>query len=168
VPDPPDVLLSDADVLIDYAAGDVGILRLVSEHIGPVHVLEETLATVRQLSKRTCERNAIKVISAEVDVLVDAGSRSGPLSFEDWLCVVTCRKKEWICISNDRALLRECRRAGVRVHRGLGLMTMLVHGGALDEGRALRVAERIHVENPYHINERVLVAFRRSLRAAKP
>jgi hypothetical protein len=162
-----EILLADADVLIDYATSDVRILRLVSQHVGTVYVLKETLATVRQLSERTCRRNNITVIETEADVLLEAGSRSGPLSFEDWLCLLSCRDKSWSCVTNDRALLRECRTVGIRVHRGLSLMIMLVHLNAIDERRAVRVAELMHRENPHHISERVIDAFRRALRGSR-
>ncbi len=143
---------ADADVLIDYVASDLKILALASKHIGKVHVLKQTLATVEDLSERECKRHGIEVIDVETTVLVEAGAKSGPLSFEDWVCFLVCRERSWSCLTNDRALLRECRKARIRVRRG-----------ALSKVRALRVARAIHEENPYHINERVLKAFRRTL-----
>lgn len=103
------------------------------------------------------------MVDVETNVLVEAGARSGPLSFEDWLCFLVCRERSWSCLTNDRALLRECRKARIRVRRGLGLMVDLVRSGALSKKRALRVAHAIHEDNPHHINERVLQAFRRAL-----
>lgn len=38
-----EILLADADVLIDYRDSDLTILKLVSDHIGPVRVLREVL-----------------------------------------------------------------------------------------------------------------------------
>lgn len=84
-------------------------------------------------------------------------------SVEDWLCFIVCRNRSWSCLSNDRALLSECGRAGIRVRRSLGLPVELVQREELSEKRALRVAQRIHQSNPHHINERVLAAFRRAL-----
>ena len=41
--DRPTVLLSDANVLIDYRDSDVSILTLVVQHVAPVHVLRDVL-----------------------------------------------------------------------------------------------------------------------------
>jgi hypothetical protein len=38
---PVEILLADADVLIDYRDSDLTILKLVSDHIGPVRVLAQ-------------------------------------------------------------------------------------------------------------------------------
>ena len=163
MPEAREFLLADDDVLIDYVASDLKILALASKHIGKVHVLKQTLAIVEDLSERECKRHGIEVIDVETTVLVEAGAKSGPLSFEDWVCFLVCRERSWSCLTNDRALLRECRKARIRVRRGLSLMVDLVRHGALSKVRALRVASAIHEENPYHINERVLKAFRRTL-----
>jgi hypothetical protein len=49
----------------------------------------------RALSERDCRRYAMQVVAADVALLVEAGGRSGPLSFEDWLCFLTCRDQSW-------------------------------------------------------------------------
>ena len=158
-----EILLADADVLIDYVASDISVLALASAHVGKVCVLKQTLATVEDLTARDCKKHDIEVIDVDTDVLVEAGAKAGRLSFEDWLCFVVCRDRAWSCLSNDRALLGECRKAGISIRRGLGLMVELVRQNAMSKKRALRVAERIHESNPYHINEHVLAAFLRSL-----
>ena len=63
MPEEREFLLADADVLIDYVASDLAILALASEHIGRVHVLEQTLTTVVNLSERECQKQGIEVIS---------------------------------------------------------------------------------------------------------
>lgn len=162
---PREILLADADVLIDYMASDPSVLGLVSEHIGELFVLTQILGTVRHLSARECKQHRIQLVEADTNTLIEAGSRSGgALSFEDWLCFIICRDRSWTCVSNDRALLRECRKSQIRVRRGLGLMVELVRTGNLPEARAQQVALAIHSQNPHHINEHVIEAFRRALR----
>jgi len=165
VSSPREILLADADVLIDYVGSDPSVLGLVSEHVGDLFVLAQILRTVRSLSARECKQHRIQVVEADTETLIEAGSRSGgALSFDDWLCFIICRDRCWTCVSNDRALLRECRKARIRVRRGLGLMVELVRTGNLAEARALHVALAIHRQNPHHINEHVIEAFRRALR----
>ncbi len=159
----PGTLLADADVLIDYVAGDLFILALTAQHLGPLFVLRQVLDTVDGLSERDCRRLGVQVIDADTASLLEAGTKSGPLSFEDWLCFITCRDQEWTCLTNDGALIRECGSAKVPVSRGLSPMVELVRGGALDRRRALRVAQAIHEANPHHINDQVLELFRAAL-----
>jgi len=110
-----EILLADADVLIDYAMSYLSMLRLTNRNIGQVHVLAETLATVRQLSVRDCRQYGIQVVQTGTDVLLEARTLSGPLSFEDWLCFITCRNMSWTCLTNDRALIRTCRQHDVLI-----------------------------------------------------
>lgn len=163
---PPAALLADADVLIDYVEGGISILSLAAEHIGPIYVLRPILDTVDRLSESECRKHGIEVIEAETDLLVQAGARSGALSFEDWLCLLTCQHEGWTCLTNDGALIRECGKAEVPVRRGLSLMVELVDRGTLDRARALRIAQTIQETNPHHINDRVLELFRNALKEA--
>lgn len=156
-------LLADADILIDYQKSDLTILALVGTAIAPLYVLRQILDTVTGLSERECQKHGIQVILADTVSLLDAGSESGPLSFEDWLCFLTCRDQRLTCVTNDGALIGQCREADIPVRRGLGLMVDLVAAGSLDKKKALRVAQVIHEENPYHINQQVLEAFKRAL-----
>jgi len=159
-----EILLADADVLIDYVVSDLSILQLASRHIGQVYVLAQTLETVRQLSVRQCRRYGIQVLQTETDVLLEAGTLAGPLSFEDWLCLITCRNKAWTCLTNDRALIRTCRLHKVVWRRGLRLLVELVRNGVITATHALQVAQVMHQQNPQHINDRVLIAFETALR----
>lgn len=154
-----EILLADADVLIDYVEGDLSIIALVAEHIGPIYVLRQVLQTVDGLTESECRRHRIQVREPNTELLLEAGQKSGSLSFEDWLCFLTCRNEGWTCVTNDGALIRECRGADVPIRRGLSLMVELVRNGALERRKALRVAEAIHKANPLHINERVLARF---------
>jgi hypothetical protein len=158
---PNDVLLADADVLIDYIKTDLSIIRLVSQHCGQVYVLEQVRETVEGLTKSLCRTNQIQVIDAETDLLIVAGTRSGsgPLSFEDWLCYLVCQEQNWICVTNDQRLIRECDASDVRYRRGLRLILDLVDGRHVTKQQAVRIAQAIGEVNPRHINAKVLQEF---------
>lgn len=160
---PAEILLADADVLIDYVQTDLSILRLVANHTGRLYVLREVLETVDGLSNSRCRRNGIEVIETETAMLLEAGKRSGALSFEDWLCYLHCEQRHWICVTNDSALIQACKNGGVSCRRGLRLMIDLVVGGYLPRAKALRTARAIHQINPLHINDSVLEQFIRLL-----
>ena len=76
-------------------------------------MLRQTLATVEGLTARDCKKHGIEVVDVETAVLAEAGGKAGRLSFDDWLCFVVCRDRAWSCLSNGRALLGECRKAGI-------------------------------------------------------
>lgn len=156
-------LLADADVLIDYSKSDLSILGLVAKHTGPLYVLRNVLKTVDDLSVTQCKKLGISIVEAQTTLLLEAGRRSGALSFKDWLCFLLSEQNGWTCVTNDRALIRECKQCKIRYRRGLRLMIDLVKTGHLRKARARKVASDIHKANPHHINERVLARFEQAL-----
>lgn len=74
---PGEFLLADADVLIDYQAGDLSVLRIVALQFNGLYVLQPVLATVDGLGEKDCARLGIDVISVETKTLLAAGSKSG-------------------------------------------------------------------------------------------
>lgn len=158
-----EILLADADVLIDYLNSDLSVLQLTSRYIGPVKVTQPVLNSVNGLSATACKKHRIEIIEASTELLLDAGARSGALSFEDWICFLLCKQEGWTCVTNDRRLLSECRGCRVETRRGLSLMIELVRQGRLTDRKARRIAQKIAESNPYHINDQVLEGFTAAL-----
>lgn len=158
-------LLVDANVLVDYQSGGLGILSLVSQHVGPVYVVSTVLAEVDGLDEWECERLGLHVVEPTLDQATEAAPPNGRLSFQDRTCVVVCRDNGWTCVSNDKALRRACGGVGVAVRWGLELMLDLVEGGHLPVETADDAAERIHRANPVFLSARILEAFREKLAA---
>ena len=159
------VLLTDADVLIDYRESEIKILELVVQHMGRVVVLAPVLDEVQGVTPAQCAQLGIEVVEVETEQLVRASEVESRVSFNDRLCLVACREEGWTCVTNDGALRRLCERHGVATRFGLGLMVDLVAAGALTRRRAMTVARQIQASNPLHINERVLARFVAALTA---
>ena len=157
------VLLADADVLIDYRESDLAILDLVGRHVGRVAVLSPVLHEVHGLTAPACARLGIEVIEVETERMLRAAEIESRVSFNDRLCLIVCLEEQWTCVTNDGALRRLCRRHGVEVRYGLGLMVDLVAADVLTRRRAVAIARRMHAANPLHINDRVLDRFNRAL-----
>ncbi|MEX2516641.1 MAG: hypothetical protein WD572_06985 [Gammaproteobacteria bacterium] len=153
------ILLADADVLIDYIKSDFSILGLVARYTAPVYVLQEILVTVDGLSKTLCRHHGIKVIETDTELILTAGGKGGAMSPEDWLCYLQCERNGWVCVTNDKALIRTCRENDIACRRGLRLMIDLVGSGHISKAKAKRVAIAIHQINSGHINQRVLDEF---------
>lgn len=159
MPDRPKVLLSDADVLIDYRDSDLSILALVVQHLAPVHVVRDVVDEVDDLSLARCEELGLTVIEVEPQVLLQLSALPRRLSRYDRLSLHVCQENDWICVTNDRLLRRTCNEHNVRTRWGLQLMLDLVSAGGLSASRALKTARRIHANNPHHISKKILKRF---------
>lgn len=159
-----ELLLVDADVLIDYVVADVTILGRVARHVGSVYVVRSVLSEVEGLDAGDCERLGLEIVEPSVDQLIEAGADSrGRLSFNDRLSLIVAAEAGWTCVSNDRALRKACAGRRVPVWWGLQLMLELVRAGELDREVALEVAWAIHESNRLHITREIVERFRREL-----
>ncbi|MCY4628575.1 MAG: hypothetical protein OXE58_13565 [Acidobacteria bacterium] len=153
-------LLADANVLIDYRdSGDLAILSLVAQHVGPLLVASTVFDEVHDLGVDDCARLGVRIVEATTAQLDQAGRVKPRVSFNDGVCFVVCRDEGWVCVTNDRALQRLCRQHDVSVRFGLGLLLDLAAERAITYGRAEAVARRIQNVNPLHINDRVVADF---------
>ena len=167
MPDRPAVLLSDANVLIDYRDSDLSILALVVQHLAPVHVVREVVDEVDDLSLARCRELGLTVFEVEPEVLLQLATLSRRLSRNDRLSLQVCRENDWICLTNDRLLRRICGEYSVRAKWGLELMLDLVSAGGLSASRALETARCIHANNPHHISTVVIGRFASGLDLGK-
>ena len=161
---PVEILLADADVLIDYRDSDLTVLKLVSQHIGPVRVLRQVLDEAPGITDRQCARLGIEIVQLETTLMLTANDLPRSLSVADRLCVVACQHHNWTLVTNDRALRRVCKDNGIRLRWGLGLMIDLVDARAMSGARAIRVAVAIQRANPTHITNDLINRFRGRLR----
>ncbi len=159
-----EILLADADVLIDYRDSDLTILKLVSQHIGAVRVLRQVLDEAPGISDRRCAHLGIEIVQLETELLIEANDLPRSLSVADRFCIVACERHRWTLVTNDRALRAVGKQRSLRLRWGLGLMVDLVHAGVLSEARALKVARAIRAANPTHITAALLDRFRARLK----
>ena len=155
-------LLLDANVLIDFEQ-NLAILRHVSENIGQVAVLREVLGEVDELTDADCESMGVEIIPVETELLLQAAESIAGLSFQDRLCLLVCKGNGWTCVTNDRALQKQCQAHGVTTMFGLQLMIDLVEVGAISSTFAMNIALETQKSSPQHINDKVISRFRRVL-----
>ena len=95
-------LLADANVLIDYSkSGDLGILSLVADRLGPLVVVSTVLDEVRELEADDCARLGIEIVEATTEQQIRAASIEARASFNDRVCLVVCLDERWTCVTND-------------------------------------------------------------------
>ena len=163
-----DLLIIDANVLIDFCKTDVSILALVTKHVGTVHVAEPVLAEVKQLDRAAAEGLGLRIVQAEYALLTqaaNAGVRS-PLGFQDWLCLLLAKQESWTCVTNDKRLRTECETHAVSVLWGLQLLLRLVEHGALRADRAIELVRAIHAVNR-RLPKDVVAVFTRQVKALR-
>ncbi len=155
-----ELLLLDANVVIDYAITELAVLGLAARHIGRVYVVRSVLDEVEQIRERDFKRLGIEVVEPSLEQLVAAGeAERGRLSFTDRLSLIVAHDSGWTCVTNDRALRKACREQRVPVWWGLQLMLTLVRAGELAPKAALAVARAIHEDNTRHLTAEILDRF---------
>ena len=157
------LLIIDANVLIDYANTDLSVLKLVANHLGPIHIPSVVLDEVDQLSEEDCESIGLIVLEEPVEILLAAGEKRGALSFEDHVCLLLAKENNWVCVSNDKPLHRACREEEVSVMWGFRLMIELVGMECLGKDTAMEIAQAIQISNPKHITPKIIEEFRRKI-----
>jgi len=165
MPDRPTVLLSDANVLIDYRDSDITILSLVVQHVAPLHVVRDVVDEVDDLSLARCRELGLTVIDVDPAVLLELAALPRRLSRRDRLSFYVSRENDWICVTNDRPLRKICGEHNVRVRWGLELMVELTNTGVLPASRALATAHRICANNPHHVTKEILERFAAGIRS---
>ena len=108
------LILTDANILIDYASSGIDVLRLVSDHLAPVVVPDVVFQEVRELTLDMAESVGVTVLETPLWLMTSGTAVSRPLSFEDQVCLEMASRSGWTCATNDRVLRRECALRGVR------------------------------------------------------
>jgi rRNA-processing protein FCF1 len=153
------LILTDANILIDYASWGMEVLALVSEYLAPVVVPDVILQEVRRLTQEQIEEAGIIVVETPLNLLSPDPLVSKRLSTQDRVCLEMASANGWTCATNDRVLRNACQARGVPLVWGLELMADLVELGALSAKNARNVGKKIHQVNPKSITKQVLTDF---------
>lgn len=147
-----EILIIDANVLIDFCETDRSVLQLVCEHVTGVNVAEPVLDEVEQLDRATAEALGIRVVTPDYPCLTAAAraAQRSPLQFQDWVCLLLAEDNGWTCVTNDKRLRAECETRSVAILWGLELLLQLVEDEVLPQAGAIELAERVH-----RINRRI-------------
>jgi rRNA-processing protein FCF1 len=147
-----EILIVDANVLIDFCQTDPSVLTLIVRHVAIINVAEPVLEEVDQLDRMAAETLGIRVVAPDFACFTRAAqlAQSSPLQFQDWVCLLLAEDHGWICVTNDKRLRAECQQREVAILWGLELLLRLVEQGALPAGNAVDLAEAVH-----RINRRI-------------
>ena len=152
------IIVCDANVLIDYFDNNKSIISKCTAHNYEIHVPRQILEEIRQMDETAAVLIGLKIYEPTLAQLLEAKSLNGPLSFQDWLCLIISRDEGWTCLTNEKALYKKCQVESIEVIRGFSIMYELCKNGQLSKKESIDTATRIKVSNR-RIEEKVLIDF---------
>lgn len=157
----------DANALIDYCDSDLQMLSLLSQKTGTVYIARSTFDKVEQLSITAAKKKHLIIKTPDVETIIAASAERGSLAYDDRETLMLAKDYEWICITNDKPLRRECEKEGVAVLWGLEPMKMLVRHGDILASKAISVAKAIQSANPRYITDDIVERFEKQVKKIK-
>jgi rRNA-processing protein FCF1 len=155
-------LILDANILIDFCQCDRTIVKLICNYIGQVYLTTPALNEVKQIDEGDCQELGIILVEAELEQVVLAAKKKGPLSFQDNLCLILAKENGWACVTNDKLLRKRCKDEGVVIIWGVELICMLVESGGLPADDATDIILKMQEINPKYITGNIVKkAFKR-------
>ena len=152
------IAICDAKILIDYSKSDISIISKIAEYYEQVCVPDIVLQEVGTISEKEAEALGITIMETPLEL-----EEIPSLSYQDRTCLYYVKKNKWTCLTNDKALRRNCIAAGGTVVWGLEMLLKLTESGLITKNHAEKIAKKIHQVNP-EINENILSDFLNKLR----
>jgi predicted nucleic acid-binding protein len=153
-------MIMDACVLIDFIKADRTVLELVVKHVGPLHVASPIVDEVHEIEdENELVELGLIIVEPEIEDAFEAAGSSGPTSLQDRLCLLTARRHNFICVTNDKNLRQLCKQKGVEILWGLEILSELHKTGGIPGKEAETIARSIHASNPKHITAAILSRF---------
>jgi rRNA-processing protein FCF1 len=157
-----DPVILDANILIDLCKINKSILRILCKELKKVMVPILVLREVDGLNRQDAENLGITVIDSDLEILEKAFGLMSGLSYQDSLCLLTASRENYICVTNDKRLKRECREKGVRSLWGPELLLFLFQKGRISRQEARKlIAEMAAVNN--RITKTIIQEFQNQL-----
>ncbi|MBZ4688265.1 MAG: hypothetical protein PWQ96_1590 [Clostridia bacterium] len=149
-------LILDANILIDLYKCDWTLVKLISTHVGKIHLATPVLSEVNEIDEDDCVKFGIVLVEPELEHVISASQAKGPLSFQDNLCLILAKEYGWTCVSNDKPLRKKCQDEEVPVIWGIELICILVEAGGLPVEQAKDVIKGIQESNPKYITDNIV------------
>jgi predicted nucleic acid-binding protein len=156
------ILILDANTLIDYLECDRTIIKLICRYVGQIYLATPVLNEINEIDEDGCIEIGIKLLGPELEQVMSAAARKGPLSFQDNLCLILAKEHGLTCVTNDKALRRACELQGVPLIWGIEMICILVESGGLPVKHAQNIILTIQRNNPKYITDSIVKsAFKR-------
>jgi len=153
-------MIMDACVLIDFIKAERTILELVVKHIGPLHIPSPVVEEINEIDDESeLVELGLIILEPEIEDAFAAATPSGPISFQDRLCLLAAKRHGFTCVTNDKNLRNLCRQEDVPLFWGLELIAKLHKVGGITSKEAEIIAKAIRKSNPKHITDKIVSLF---------
>ena len=149
----------DANVLIDYLDSDLDALSILSRKVSPVNIGRGAFDKVPRLNDTEAARFHIQIITPTLEIMGEAANKRGSLAYDDHETLLLAKINGWTCITNDKALRRECGTEKVAILWGLEPLRILVTDKFMKAERAITIARTIHANNPMFVTADIIARF---------
>lgn len=156
-------VITDANVLIDYAIANKNLFSDLLQFFHEVHVPVDILNEVDQLSIEEARRLGFTIYTPHLSIYSEAEHLDNDLSFQDRICFLEARKNNWAVVTNDRDLKDLCRKEDIETFWGLQVILMMVEEGLVTKKNALAYGEKIAQCNKW-IKEDVIADFKKRIK----
>ena len=147
------IAICDANILIDYSKADISIIKKIAEYYEEVCIPDIILQEVGIISEEHAKALGITIVETPLEL-----EEIPALSFPDRTCLYYVKKNKWECLTNDKALRKNCIAAGGTVVWGLEMLLKLVTAGLITVTYAEKIAKKINQVNP-EISNKILQDF---------
>lgn len=149
-------LILDANILIDFYHCDKTIIKLICTHVGQIYLATPVLSEVYEIDEGDCVELGVILVEPELEQVILAAEKIGPLSFHDNLCLILAKENGWTCVTNDKPLRQKCELEGVPLIWGIELICILVESGGLPVEHVKDIILIIQKNNPKYIPDNVV------------
>ena len=115
------------------------------------------------LRVRDCHQVGLEIISPKSHIRKKAKQPWGELSEPDRLSLFTAIDSAFVLVTNDNELRQVCKENDVRTLRGLRLLINLVEVSGYPVKNVKKIVDKIHENNPIHINSKIVNDFYKEL-----
>ena len=147
------IAICDANILIDFSKSDISVIAKIAEYYGQVCVPDIILQEVGTISEEEAKSLGITIVESPLEL-----EEIPALSFQDRTCLYYVKKEGWTCLSNDKALRKQCESVGGTVVWGLEMLLKLVEVKLITKVHAEKIGQKINIVNP-EINNKILQDF---------
>ncbi len=81
-------MILDANVLIDFYKFDRTIVKLICTYVGQIYLATPVLNEINEIGDSDCVELGIILVEPELEQVMLASEKKGPLSFQDNLCLI--------------------------------------------------------------------------------
>jgi len=107
------IIITDANVLIDFATANINVLKLLTSIFKEVCVPIDIAQEVNELNISEIQKPGIRVYYPDTETCFDARNINNGISFEDNICITEAHKNGWAVATSDKKMKEKCEAAGV-------------------------------------------------------